>query len=192
MARRNPTNTDPRNAESPQCNEEKSMTDNMTTDDLLNAMQEAATWRSREGVLEMAKCYAELRRRRELSHPTAGGQFRGVRGKFFPLLQEVANGKLLAEVLFRFFGCLSFVELFVGVDMADQAKLAMDGASVAFLDHHGMVKQVRVAGMRVVDLRQVIGGGRIRTPVQQKRHLAPPPAPYRPRKPAVEPIAAAA
>lgn len=98
---------------------------------------------------------------------------------FFP---DVAAGKLLPEILWKYGNNPGMLKVLSGVVPEDQAKLAKHGAKISVVDTSGKVVEKRPEDLTLQRLRIAIGDGRIRTPKEQIRLMprsAPPEAPKR-------------
>lgn len=124
---------------------------------------------SAEGLRKAAPYYVEARER--------GLDLSGFTSPMLSYLPDVASGKLDAEILVRFGGFAPVLAVAATlVPEEQQAVLANDG-KVQVVESSGKVREARLADLSAATLRQVVGQGRVRTPAEQKQHMAPAPRP---------------
>ncbi len=142
----------------------------MTVAELYTELSAAIT-QTAAGILRMAKVLAELQSRREdLSSFTS---------PLLMFLPDVASGKLLPEMLIRYGASPAIVSMIAKLVQEDQKKLATGDGKVEVVEEVGKEpRRARLIDMTQARLTQVIGGGHIRSPSEQTKHMAPPPKPY--------------
>lgn len=118
------------------------------------------------GMMQMAECWVELVSR--------GENMTSYQNPMFSFLPDVASGKLLPDVLLRYGGTPSLTTAIAALVPEDQKKLTRPDARVAVAMADGTTRRARITDLKVSELRQVLGDGRIRTVSEQQRHLAPP------------------
>lgn len=103
----------------------------------------------------------------------------GPMAEFFP---AVASGKLAPGLLMQQWGNTALLRAAAGMVPEDQAKLKSGNVAVLRRkDGKVTTESVPLASLRQTEIRQVIGDGKLRTPAEQRRHLAPEPKPAQPR-----------
>ena len=138
---------------------------NQSNGDLVEAYKRAIG-HSADGLKEAATIWCALKER--------GRDMSDLQGPFVEHFPAIASGRLLPEILFSFGGSLRLVETISTLVPEDQAKLVRPGATVAVLTSSGEVEQRKPAELPIAVARQVLGGGYIRTPEEQRPHLTAP------------------
>jgi hypothetical protein len=139
----------------------------LTTPQLWTEMK-AVVGRTADNLKRMAEIWVELEAR--------GEDLSGYRNPMLSFLPEVASGKLLPEILLRFGSNVSIISTLSSLVVEDQRKLVSHpDTRVTVLQHDGKTRKASITDLRIPELRQVFGDGRIRTVKEQKQHLAPAP-----------------
>lgn len=133
---------------------------------------------SAEGLRKAAPYYTEARER--------GLDLSGFTNPTLSYLPDVASGRLDAEILVRFGGFAPALAAAATLVPEVQRDLLANGGKVKVLEASGETREARLADLSAAMLRQVVGQGRVRSPDEQKQHMAPAPRPLATRKP-VEP-----
>lgn len=133
---------------------------------------------SAEGLRKAAPYYVEARER--------GLDLSGFTSPVLSYLPDVASGKLDAEMLVRFGGFAPVLAVAAGLLPEDQKAILANNGKVQVVESTGKVCEVRLADLSSAVLRQVVGEGRVRTPAEQKLHMAPAPRPVVSRVPTVQ------
>jgi len=136
----------------------------LTNDELLVAYK-AAMGAAMAPLKECAELWCEMERRGidlvSLAHPFT---------QFYP---RIAAGTLMPETVLKFGGSVKMIELVAKLVPEDQAKISVPGARVEILTPTG-VQVRRPEELRIKELKQVFGNGRIRNAVEQKPFVATP------------------
>jgi hypothetical protein len=119
-----------------------------------------------KGLQRAAVAWVELERR--------GENLSAYRNPLTVRLPDIASGKLNPELIIHYGANRAVLSSLAELVPEDQAKLAVDKATVEVMTPTGP-KTRRVNDLRVAELKQVFGGGKIRTPAEQKRFMAPAP-----------------
>lgn len=134
---------------------------------------------SAEGLRKAAPYYVEARER--------GLDLSGFTSPVLSYLPDVASGKLDAEMLVRFGGFApALLAVAATLVPEDQKAVLANNGKVQVVESTGKVCEVRLADLSLAVLRQVVGEGRVRTPTEQKLHMAPAPRPVVSRVPTVQ------
>lgn len=138
----------------------------MTTQQLFTEFN-TCTIRVSEGLYRMAVLWVELENRGE-NLSVIKTPFR----QFFP---DIASGRLLPEVVLEYGGAPKKLEIFSTLVAEDQRRLASEDAAVPLVVRTASgaaeVRTVNPHEMRLSEIRQVFGEGRIRTPSEQQRFV---------------------
>lgn len=140
----------------------------------LKAMTTAELWaefktvwgQTASNLARLAVLWCELRERGEDLTP--------LQNPLTSFLPDVAEGRLSPRALLLFNGRYALIQAVQQMVVEDQEALAtMPAVPVLQLD--GSVVKVRPSALSVAQARQVLSPQGIRTPAQQKRHMAPAP-----------------
>lgn len=89
-------------------------------------------------------------------------------------LSAVADGKLSAAALLRYPHAPAVLDLFIGLDLDEQTKMANADYRVPVVREDGSPMMLRPDDMTVAQVKRVFDGGRVRTVEEQKARMPKP------------------
>lgn len=102
----------------------------------------------------------------------------------FSFLPDVATGKLLPNLLWKYGNNVSLMKTISSLVPEEQEKISSASATIPVVTSDGKIRNIRPSEMRVKDLKRVIQDGRILSPKEQVKNApkqAPPERAPRPR-----------
>lgn len=140
----------------------------MTIAQLFEEYRKASAFTA-EGLKKMAEIWVTLENK--------GADMSAYKTPLSRLFPDIANGSLLPETALLF-GLMPapIVEGVKSLVPEIQAQIAKNEGRVEILQHDGKTRNTRIQDLSQREVAQLIGGGKIRTVSEQRRHMAPAPA----------------
>lgn len=118
-------------------------------------------------LARLAAIWAELERR--------GEDLSDLRGGLFLWLPMIADGRLDPEMVVRAAGQAMLLRAASTLRLADQRRILDSGVTLVQVDGDGSIKEkvLPVEKLTSLDVRRAFADGRLRTPAEQARFIAP-------------------